>query len=182
MSGWQGAQALHADHGAAVAYRGMVDCFVRTVKEEGVQVRSMRSMARSMGHCMGRRALPLPNCARLLIWWMLGRRELFAAFCREAGWTHAERAACRVRLAGAATESAGQGRPAKLCRGQLLSLPGCPGDASGTPLPHSCMLWPHTPPPPRIAQALFKGLGPNYLKVVPSIAIAFATYEEVRPP
>lgn len=29
-------------------------------------------------------------------------------------------------------------------------------------------------------QALFKGLGPNYLKVVPSIAIAFATYEEVK--
>lgn len=65
VSGWQGAQALHADHGAAVVYRGMVDCFVRTVKEEGVQ-------------------------------------------------------------------------------------------------------------------ALFKGLGPNYLKVVPSIAIAFATYEEVK--
>lgn len=38
VSGWQGAQALHADHGAAVAYRGMVDCFVRTVKEEGMQV------------------------------------------------------------------------------------------------------------------------------------------------
>ncbi|GAB4815601.1 hypothetical protein N2152v2_002647, partial [Parachlorella kessleri] len=37
VSGWQGAQALHADHGQAVAYRGMVDCFVRTVKEEGVQ-------------------------------------------------------------------------------------------------------------------------------------------------
>lgn len=65
VSGWSGAQQLHADHGHAVAYRGMVDCFRRTVAEEGVQ-------------------------------------------------------------------------------------------------------------------ALFKGLGPNYLKVVPSIAIAFATYEEVK--
>lgn len=26
-----------ADHGKAVAYRGMVDCFVRTVREEGIQ-------------------------------------------------------------------------------------------------------------------------------------------------
>jgi hypothetical protein len=30
-------------------------------------------------------------------------------------------------------------------------------------------------------QALFKGLWPNYLKVVPSIAIAFVTYEQVSP-
>jgi solute carrier family 25 phosphate transporter 23/24/25/41 len=28
--------------------------------------------------------------------------------------------------------------------------------------------------------ALFKGLAPNYLKVVPSIAIAFVTYEQVK--
>lgn len=28
-------------------------------------------------------------------------------------------------------------------------------------------------------QALFKGLAPNYVKVVPSIAIAFVTYEQV---
>ncbi len=37
VSGWQGAHKLHADSagGKAVAYRGMVDCFVRTVKEEG---------------------------------------------------------------------------------------------------------------------------------------------------
>mmetsp|Transcript_29400 Transcript_29400/g.74983 ORF Transcript_29400/g.74983 Transcript_29400/m.74983 type:complete len:340 (-) Transcript_29400:1094-2113(-) len=28
--------------------------------------------------------------------------------------------------------------------------------------------------------ALFKGLGPNYVKVVPSIAIAFVTYEQVK--
>ena len=38
VSGWAGAQKLHADHGRAVAYRGMVDCFSRTVKEEGMQV------------------------------------------------------------------------------------------------------------------------------------------------
>lgn len=28
--------------------------------------------------------------------------------------------------------------------------------------------------------ALFKGLWPNYVKVVPSIAIAFVTYEQVK--
>lgn len=39
VSGWQGATNLHADHGKAVAYKGMGDCFVRTVKEEGVGVR-----------------------------------------------------------------------------------------------------------------------------------------------
>lgn len=38
VSGWAGAKNLHADHGKAVAYRGMVDCFVRTVREEGMQV------------------------------------------------------------------------------------------------------------------------------------------------
>lgn len=65
MSGWSGAQELHAEAGHAVRYRGMTDCFVRTVREEGVQ-------------------------------------------------------------------------------------------------------------------ALFKGLGPNYVKVVPSIAIAFVTYEQVK--
>lgn len=37
---------------------------------------------------------------------------------------------------------------------------------------------PHTKIPP--SQALFKGLGPNYVKVVPSIAIAFVTYEQVK--
>eukprot|EP00884_Botryococcus_braunii_P019730 jgi/Botrbrau1/6440/Bobra.0034s0016.1 len=37
MSGWQGARALHAEEGHAVVYKGMVDCFVRTVREEGLQ-------------------------------------------------------------------------------------------------------------------------------------------------
>lgn len=37
MSGWQGAQSLHAEGGSAVAYKGMMDCLARTVKEEGVQ-------------------------------------------------------------------------------------------------------------------------------------------------
>ena len=39
MSGWQGASALHAAEGGggSVAYKGMVDCFVRTVREEGWQ-------------------------------------------------------------------------------------------------------------------------------------------------
>ena len=37
MSGWQGAQALHAEGGSAIAYKGMMDCLVRTVQEEGVR-------------------------------------------------------------------------------------------------------------------------------------------------
>lgn len=37
VSGWQGAKQLHASQGEAIVYRGMMDCFVRTVKEEGVQ-------------------------------------------------------------------------------------------------------------------------------------------------
>jgi len=36
VSGWQGAQGLHAEGGHAVAYRGMGDCFARTIREEGV--------------------------------------------------------------------------------------------------------------------------------------------------
>jgi hypothetical protein len=35
VSGWVGARELHSDGGSVVAYRGMVDCFARTVKEEG---------------------------------------------------------------------------------------------------------------------------------------------------
>jgi solute carrier family 25 phosphate transporter 23/24/25/41 len=37
VSGWQGARELHSDHGSVVVYRGMMDCFVRTVREEGFQ-------------------------------------------------------------------------------------------------------------------------------------------------
>ena len=37
MSGWQGAQSLHAEGSSAVAYTGMMDCLARTVKEEGVR-------------------------------------------------------------------------------------------------------------------------------------------------
>lgn len=37
VSGWSGVKDLHADHGKAIAYRGMTDCFARTVREEGVQ-------------------------------------------------------------------------------------------------------------------------------------------------
>ena len=36
MSGWKGAQSLHANGGKAVIYTGMVDCFAQTIKEEGV--------------------------------------------------------------------------------------------------------------------------------------------------
>ncbi|KAK9836550.1 hypothetical protein WJX74_002900 [Apatococcus lobatus] len=37
MSGWSGASTLHAESGTAVAYKGMTDCFARTIKEEGAQ-------------------------------------------------------------------------------------------------------------------------------------------------
>ena len=37
MSGWSGAQSLHAEGGQAVVYKGMVDCFARTVREEGMK-------------------------------------------------------------------------------------------------------------------------------------------------
>ncbi len=37
VSGWQGVKELHSHGGSVVAYTGMVDCFVRTVREEGVQ-------------------------------------------------------------------------------------------------------------------------------------------------
>ena len=37
MSGWSGAQSLHAQGGQAVVYSGMVDCFSRTVREEGMK-------------------------------------------------------------------------------------------------------------------------------------------------
>lgn len=35
VSGWDGAKRLHEEHGHAIRYRGMVDCFLRTVREEG---------------------------------------------------------------------------------------------------------------------------------------------------
>ena len=37
MSGWQGAQQLHANGGKAVVYSGMLDCFSQTVREEGLK-------------------------------------------------------------------------------------------------------------------------------------------------
>ena len=37
MSGWSGAQSLHAQGGQAVVYTGMVDCFRRTVRDEGMK-------------------------------------------------------------------------------------------------------------------------------------------------
>ena len=37
MSGWSGAQSLHAQGGQAVVYSGMIDCFSRTVREEGMK-------------------------------------------------------------------------------------------------------------------------------------------------
>jgi hypothetical protein len=61
MSGWQGAQALHAEQGHAVVYKSMTDCFARTVREEGFKalfkVRFFhpdppRNIDSSMLHCM----------------------------------------------------------------------------------------------------------------------------------
>ena len=38
MSGWSGAATLHAaaNGESAVAYKGMMDCFAKTVREEGM--------------------------------------------------------------------------------------------------------------------------------------------------
>ena len=36
MSGWAGAQNLHGEQGKAVLYTGMMDCFKKTFKEEGM--------------------------------------------------------------------------------------------------------------------------------------------------
>ena len=36
VSGWSGAEKLHAESGHAIAYRGMLDCFARTFREEGL--------------------------------------------------------------------------------------------------------------------------------------------------
>lgn len=37
MSGWAGAQNLHGEQGKAVLYTGMMDCFSKTFKEEGMR-------------------------------------------------------------------------------------------------------------------------------------------------
>lgn len=68
MSGWQGAQELHAEGGHAVAYKGMVDCFVRTVREEGVKAlfkvgpphfpANMQDQSVSLRHCWTGMYLP----------------------------------------------------------------------------------------------------------------------------
>lgn len=35
MSGWQGVKQLHAEGGKVAVYNGMMDCFAKTIKEEG---------------------------------------------------------------------------------------------------------------------------------------------------
>ncbi len=120
MSGWQGAKALHADHGNVVVYRGMVDCFVRTVREEGMQALFKVRRARGLGPgvCAPARSPARPPAP--------ASRRCCAASCPPCCW--------------------------RCC-------------------PH-----PRPGPWPPAAQ----GLWPNYLKVVPSIAIAFVTYEQVK--
>ena len=54
VSGWQGAKSLHAAEagGGAVAYKGMVDCFARTVQEEGWRALfKVRLYPYILGHC-----------------------------------------------------------------------------------------------------------------------------------
>lgn len=36
MSGWAGAQSLHAESGEAARYTGMIDCFRKTYQQEGM--------------------------------------------------------------------------------------------------------------------------------------------------
>lgn len=68
MSGWQGAQALHAEEGHAVVYKGMVDCFVRTVREEGFKalfkVRSALALLSLYYRCFGLEGIHVRTHAR----------------------------------------------------------------------------------------------------------------------
>ena len=115
MSGWQGAQELHAEGGHAVAYKGMIDCFVRTVREEGtkalfkVDIPEMLHMGALICHGYFARLL-------VIVYVLLGQLRFQA---------------------------------------MLMYL--------------TCMLC-----------SYLQGLLPNYIKVVPSIAIAFVTYEKLK--
>ena len=137
-----------ADHGQAVAYRGMVDCFVRTVRRRCRAGLSGRVLC-STACCLG---------------WAGGLAMHWAC-------THG----------GAALLLPGRRQP----RRRQRASPSRPAPTAPAPRPPG-----HTPPPPlppcclrqvreEGVQALFKGLAPNYVKVVPSIAIAFVTYEQV---
>ena len=108
MSGWQGAQELHAEGGHAVAYKGMVDCFVRTVREEGTKALFKVEFSH----------LPQGQLAslRYLLDWNVN------------------------------------------CRCMSLMMPS------------RKFVW----------HSMLQGLLPNYIKVVPSIAIAFVTYEKLK--
>jgi hypothetical protein len=134
MSGWQGAQALHAEGGSAVAYTGMMDCLVRTVKEEGV------------------RALFKVGClflqAQCILWALtckIPERRLNPACL------HLWLALCLSISAGRALGFWGVLLPRLQLQVHCLK-----------------------------ADALLQGLWPNYIKVVPSIAIAFVTYEKLK--
>lgn len=134
MSGWQGARELHSDHGSVVAYRGMTDCFVRTVREEGFQALfKVRPPSR--------------------------RAE-------NAGRAHAH----APQEPGPAAQPAARPLFAPPPSGARAGAPARPA-AKQPSLTRS----PPPPPPPNP-----QGLWPNYLKVVPSIAIAFVTYEQVK--
>ena len=106
---------------------------------------------RSGRHRRGRRARPLPQATAA---------------------SHAQPAACHGPSANTHTRHHHRNR-----RHHHLTCP----PASVTRLTHLLRLpCPPCPlPPPSPPQALFKGLAPNYVKVVPSIAIAFVTYEQV---
>lgn len=112
----------------------MIDCFTRTVREEGMQVGSLR---RSCLLERRRRLRPHP-CPFLPPPPLLHRSALASPLAR------------------------------------LQRAYSCHDLKSSPP-----RLFTH-PTPNHPVQALFKGLAPNYVKVVPSIAIAFVTYEQAR--
>ena len=58
MSGWSGAQSLHAQGGQAVVYSGMIDCFQRTVREEGVKALFKAGPKLASMHSNGTQGLP----------------------------------------------------------------------------------------------------------------------------
>ena len=54
VSGWKGAKSLHAtpQGGEAIVYKGMMDCFIKTVREEGFGALFKVSWIKTM--CTGR--------------------------------------------------------------------------------------------------------------------------------
>lgn len=75
MSGWAGAQNLHAESGKAIMYSGMTDCFRRTVQEEGMRALFKVIITSLMSHHTGQfpSTCKAKHLKRLLIFCVLQR-------------------------------------------------------------------------------------------------------------